>query len=127
MCDKYDGGRGMMHVTPQTLDMMLAARLIYQAGQKWLTALGTIVVADAGYAVHPDLGLVYAYGTPMVQVRLSPVNIPMTMREATDRALNFVRFYAEQLALIQVDHTDEVFGDLFFKIEVDVTPWATGS
>lgn len=135
LADKFSGARCMIHVTPQTLVAMMAKYLIYQSGQRWLTAPGNVVVADAGYVAEtaPE-GAVFAYGTSMVQVRLSPVAIiPGSFQDAfaraqmTDRAVNLIRIYAERLALVQFDHSDQTEADLVFKVELDLVPWAVGS
>ena len=124
----YDGARGMIHVTEQTLVEMMRKNLIYQAGQLWLTAPGNVVVADAGYQAEttPEAAI-FAYGTTMVQVRLSPVDVPSDFQHSVDRATNLVTVYAERLALIQFDHSDQSEADLIFKVELDVAGWHVGS
>jgi hypothetical protein len=124
------GARCMIHVTLQGLDALMHAQQIYQAGQKWLTAAGNIVVADAGYGL--ENGAVFMYATTMVKVRLSPVLIipgsfPDAMRQATAIATNFVTIYAERLALVQFDSSFDTPGNLMFKIELDLPPWHYGS
>lgn len=135
LAERFDGARCMIHVTTQTFVEMMRKNLIFLSGQKWLTAPGNIVVADAGYVseVGADAG-VFAYGTSMVQVRLSPVDvIPGSFDEAlaraqmTDRAHNSIVIYAERLALIVVDHTDTSPADLVFKVELALPPWHVGS
>lgn len=130
---RFAGARSMIHVTPGTLTEMGRKNLIYQAGNKWLTFPGNIVVADAGYTAEttPE-GAVFAYGTSMVQIRLSPVDLvpgsfPEAMAQATNRHTNFVELYAERLALVQLDHSNVVEHDLVFKIELDVPAWHLGS
>lgn len=133
LADTFAGARTMIHVTPGTLTEMMRKNLIYQAGQKWLTAPGNVVVCDAGYAAEttPE-GAVFAYGTAMVSVRLSPVDlVPGTfeaaMAQMVDRSVNEITLYAERLALVQFDHSDQTVADLVFKVEVDVPAWHVGS
>jgi hypothetical protein len=137
LADTFAGARCMIHVTVQAFDLMMAAKLVYLSGQKWLTGVGNIVVADAGYEAEtsPE-GAVYAYGTALVQIRLSSVDlVPGSFAEAlaraqmTDHALNDIVLYAERLALVQFDHDNASEGaaDLLFKIELDIPSWHVGS
>lgn len=138
LADRFDGARCMIHVTTQTFVEMMRKNLIYFSGQKWLTAPGNIVVADAGYVAEtgehaPDAG-VFAYGTSMVQVRLSPVDVipgsfddALARAQMTDRAHNSIVIYAERLALVVFDHTDTSPADLVFKVELALPPWHVGS
>ena len=113
---KQLGRRGMIHCTQGALDAAHSAFLLEQAGQLWLTANGTIVVADAGYSGNCPSGKMtglttqWAYATSMVQVRLGPIEIiPGSLAEAraraqaTNRATNLIELYAERPALIQMD------------------------
>lgn len=127
MAAAYAGALGMIHVTTQTLVAMKAKNLIEFQGQKWRTPPGNIVVADAGYvAESPNFG-VFAYGTKLVRVYLSGVDVPADVFESTDRATNLTTLIAERLAMVVVDHTKTDPADLFFKVEVDLEPWAIGS
>lgn len=138
MAAKYDGARAMIHVTPQTMTEMARKNLIELQGQLWVTPPGNVVVEDAGYTAEtgehaPDAG-VFAYGTTMVQVRLSPVILvpgsfddPLARAQATNRATNFITIYAERLALVQFDHSDATDADLVFKVEIVLPPWHVGS
>lgn len=136
LAEEFTGARCMLHVTVQALDEMMRKNLIYQAGQKWLTAVGNIVVCDAGYGPetsppNPETA-VFAYGTSMVQVRLGPVTIvPGTYAEAlaqaTLRSTNDIEMWAERLVLFQFDHTETEPADKIFKIELEMPPWHLGS
>lgn len=110
------GRRGVIHVTPQAL-LHGVAQQVFMAEpgtQRWMTALGTIVIADAGYdgsapdGSPPGTGQ-WAYGTSMVTVRLGVVDITppggdeAAMAQAMDRSINSVVFRAEQLVLVQWD------------------------
>lgn len=132
LADKFQGGRAMIHVTVQTLTEMARRNLIYQSGQKWLTAPGNVVVSDAGYTAEANG--IYAYGTAMVKVRLSPVDVipgswddARARAQAVNRATNDVTIYAERMTLVEVDHTDVNPADLVFKVELDLPPWQLGS
>ena len=135
LAETFAGARCMIHVTVQAFDLMMAAKLVYLSGMQWLTGVGNIVVADAGYTAEtsPE-GAVYAYGTSLVQIRLSPVDlVPGSFAEAlaqmTDHSVNSIILYAERLALVQFDHDNASEGaaDLLFKIELDIPPWHVGS
>lgn len=124
LAEKFDGRRCMLHVTPGTMTEAKAAFLVELTGGVWITALGSIVVADAGY--RPISAAHWAYGTSLVQIRESPVEVPNTFEESVDRANNSVVVYAERLALVQYDSGVVDDGDAVFKIEVD-TPVNPGS
>lgn len=126
------GQRAMLHVTPQTLDMLLDKGLIYLRGEKWITALGSVVVSDAGYI--DESGTVFAYATTMMRIRLSPVELVpgsfdslAARAEMTDRATNLIRLFAQRLALVEFDHSLASFGDLIVKIATDLVPPTPGS
>lgn len=119
----YLGRQAMIHVSPFVFTLMQSAFLISLQAQKWKTALGTIVVTDAGYRAEADGGQ-YMYGTPVVQVRLGDVMlVPGTLEEAraqaTDRATNLTTIHAEQLVLVQVDNAIATRADAFFKVGID--------
>lgn len=126
LADTFAGARSMIHVTMQTMVFLAKNFLIYQSGQKWLTQPGNLVVADAGYT--DESGTVFMYGTSMVQVRLSTVDVvPPEFAQAVNRATNLVTIYAERLALVQLDHSETTAADLLFKVATDLTPWSAGS
>lgn len=109
------GRRGMLHVTPQVLLHARSQYLVELSGQQWITPLGTIVVADAGYDGSGPNGenpgtTQWAYATSMVQVRLSPIDVvpgsfadAVARAQAVDRSVNTVELRAERLALVQWD------------------------
>ncbi len=138
LAERFGGSRCMIHVTPQTLTELRIGSALIQNGDRWITALGTVVVADAGYSAEhgeapPDAG-VFMYGTGMVQIRLSPIVIvPGSFEDAlaraqmTNRQTNDIEIRAERLALVQFDHSDQSAADLVFKVEIELPPWHTGS
>jgi hypothetical protein len=130
MAVAYAGARGMVHVTPQTLDELGRKNLLIESGQRYVTWNGNVVVADAGYTAEagehaPDAG-VFMYGTTMVGIRLSSITVS-DMRSSLNRATNDVEMYAERLVLLQFDHSDQSLADLLFKVEIAVPPWHLGS
>lgn len=128
LAETFSGARCMIHVTTGTLVALASKFLVYQqpGTQKWLTIPGNVVAADAGYG--PENADIFMYGTAMVSIRLSPVDLlPPTLAEATNRRTNLVEMRAERLALVLLDHTDQTPADLMFKVATDLTPWAAGS
>jgi hypothetical protein len=108
------GQRGMVHVTPQVLTHLAGAQLGTQNGGVWTTPMGNVIVADAGYTGAGPGGAAadgtgqWIYGTPMLQVRLGPVEVipgnidnATEMARALDRGDNTVLVYAGRLAGIQ--------------------------
>jgi hypothetical protein len=112
--ERIKNRRAMIHCSPQVLSAAHAAYLLEQVGPLWVTPMGTVVVADAGYDggatthISPGATEQVAFVTPWVSVRLSPVEInPGTgeeaLRLATDRSTNTVTYTAQREALIQWD------------------------
>lgn len=110
------GQRGMVHMTPQLLTILVAEGAVYRDGRLWVTPNGHIVVADAGYSGNgpngDNAGATYQwiFGTDMISVRLGPVEVlPGSMDDAAaraaaiDRTVNTVRVYADRLAAYQWD------------------------
>lgn len=107
------GQQGMVHVTPQLLTHLQAENAITRQGNLWVTAMGHIVVADAGYSGAGPAGVAagatqWAYGTPVLQVRLGPVETAPTnlddarsLAQALDREVNTMVVYAYRLAGVQ--------------------------
>lgn len=127
------GQQGMVHVTPQVLTLLVAANAVVREGTTWVTAMGHIVVADAGYDGSGPGNVVagatqWAYGTPMVQVRLGPVmTLPDTMddargiAQAMNRGVNDVVVWAGRLGAYRwASHCAHV------AAEVDVPVCAVG-
>lgn len=106
------GRRGMVHVSPAVLDALAVNNALQLNGQVWLTPMGNVVVADAGYPGDApddaDSSNQWIYGTPMIQYKLDPVNIvpgdlAQFRAQATDKATNTTKVYAERLVLLQWD------------------------
>lgn len=89
------GQQGMIHCTPQMLDHLATNNIIKQVGNLWVSSMGHIVVADAGYSGSgpdntPASTSQWIYGTPMIQIRLGPVDvIPETLDGAKQLARAF--------------------------------------
>lgn len=108
------GQQGMVHVTPQLLTTLVAQQLVARQGNVWVTPNGHVVVADAGYSGDgPDGGAAttayqWVYGTPIIQVRLGPVDIvpgsldnARGLAAAMNRGVNDIVVLANRLAGLQ--------------------------
>jgi len=108
------GAQGMVHVTPQVLTHLAAADLVTLQGIQWVTPNGHIVVADAGYsgdgpgAVPASTTSQWIFGTPIIQVRLGPVEtIPGSLDDARNlaaamnRGINDITVIAGRIAGFQ--------------------------
>lgn len=101
------GRRGMIHVSPQVLDELHSAFALELSGQLWLSPMGHIVVADAGYpGTGPDSGAgsthQWIYGTSLVDYLLGPVQVG-DPRTSTNRSINLTVLYASQEAILLWD------------------------
>lgn len=104
------GQPGMVHMTPQLLAHAVAAQVVYRDGALWRTAMGHVVVADAGYdgsspTDAPAATTQWLYGTGPIAIALGTVEVlPGTYEEAKDRAqatdhtVNLVTLYAHRPA-----------------------------
>lgn len=113
LAETLRGQQGMVHVTPQLLTYLQGAQVITRQGNLWVTGMGHIVVADAGYTGDGPGGAAagasqWAYATPVVQVRLGPVETAPTnmteaaqLAQATDRDVNTMLVFAYRLAGFQ--------------------------
>lgn len=118
------GRRGMIHATPQALVQWVAARVVTLEGGQYLSPLGNIVVADAGYDGSGPGGSVagasqWAYATGLISIRLStPQIIPgdlesaQSLAQALNRDDNTLDVYAQRLALIQWDECCHIAAEL---------------
>lgn len=110
------GPVGMIHVTPQMLQALVADSLVTRQGNLWVSAMGHIIVADAGYDGSGP-GAVAAgatqwiYGTPMIRVRLGAVEVmPGNLDDARNLAIaldypvNTIAVFAGRLAGFQWDN-----------------------
>lgn len=105
------GERGMIHMSPSNLDRAVAAGVAIRDGNLWVTSMGHVIVADAGYdgagpdAAEQSINADWIYGTDMISVALGDVEIiPGSFADATaraqmvDRSINLLTIYAERLA-----------------------------
>lgn len=102
------GQQGMIHATRQVVTHWMANTLVRREGNLLLTAMDTIVVADAGYDGSSPLGAaaangsIWAYATGPVVVRRGPIEyIPVggDWRTATATSTtNVVELRAERMA-----------------------------
>lgn len=117
------GQLGMIHMTPQVLAHAHAEYLIDKVNGLWLSPMGNIVVADAGYSgngpfMTANTTSQWIYGTSVIEVMLSPImfmpsadlaNDPAAfMIEALDRTINKVVVTAERLAGYKWDESIHV-------------------
>lgn len=113
LADTLRGQQGLMHMTPQLLTHAVASDLVRRDGNVWVSPMGHIVVADAGYTGSgpgddpSDAGL-WIYGTPMLQIRLGPVEVipgdldnAVALAASMDRDLNDIVVFAGRLAAVQ--------------------------
>lgn len=114
MAHYLNGGQGMIHLTNSLLVHLVAAQVLTRQGNVWTSPAGHIVVADAGYTgsgpngVAADADSQWIYGTPVIQVRLSPVEVipgditqARALGEALDNSVNTIRVYAGRAAAFQ--------------------------
>lgn len=104
------GRRGLIHMTPQVLVHLAVLGAVRLEGGYWLTPMGNIVVADAGYdGTGPnnygaDLTTQWMYSTSMMRILLSPpVVFAPFGAQSIDRGKNTAIVYAQRLALVQWD------------------------
>lgn len=110
LSDRLRGRRGMVHMTPQLLTLMVANGKLRREGNLWLTAMDSIVVADAGYDGSGPGGVApgatqWIYGTSMIRVMLGPIAVwpgpdksDAVLRQAINRDINEITYYAERPA-----------------------------
>lgn len=116
------GRRVMLHMTTHVLDWMLGkgSTAIRADGNQLVTALGNLVVPDAGYpgtgpdatggSGGSDVGNHWLYASSIIQVRLDAIEVrPPTMTDAQDLAVmvdrphNNALVIAQRLASYQLD------------------------
>lgn len=100
------GMTGMIHVTPQVLVLLAADWAVYRDGNIWRTPMGHRVVADDGYdgsgpGGTPASATQWMYATSTIRVGRGAVDIPGTFDENVNRDTNYVRIYAQRLALYE--------------------------
>jgi hypothetical protein len=103
------GPLGTLHMSPGTLAAVVGAGLARLDGARWLTPIGTPIVADAGYAIDGSLsvggtapGAVVATGP--IRVRLGAIEVadPTTI-EAINPATNTLTVVAWRPAAVEWD------------------------
>lgn len=126
------GRRGMVHVTTQLLTHLMAAQAVRLNGNVWVTAMGNLVMADAGYEGtgpngEPADTSQWGYFTSWIRFRRGPVEVvpgdvsdARRMAEALDRGVNTVTVYAERLVTWEWDECVHV------AAEFDVPACAVG-
>lgn len=110
------GRRGMIHVTPQVLVHLITNATVVREGTQYLSPLGNIVVADAGYDGSGPGGVPastsqWAYATGLIGVTLEAAAevVPGSLEDAQslwralDRDVNTLGIRAQKLAMYQWD------------------------
>jgi hypothetical protein len=105
------GQQGMIHVTPQVLTHLVDRGSVIKEGAVWVSPMGHIVVADAGYsgdgpdADAADATSQWMYGTALLSVVLGPVEIipgsledARGLAQAMDRSVNDIAVFAARPA-----------------------------
>lgn len=108
--DCLKGARGMLHVTPKVLAQLAASGVVRMDGALWVTPIGNVVVADAGYPGTAPSGQSttaqnqWAFATGTVDVRLSPVFLRGSTEDGTfHRRTNTFELRAERLGAAVFD------------------------
>lgn len=104
------GARGVIHLTPAAMALAAADRLVHFIDNRWVTATGHLVVADAGYtgpaptggAVSADQDWLYASGN--IYYEITPVK-PVGERnfQSTNISRNIHEFFSERYGLVLFD------------------------
>jgi hypothetical protein len=104
-------GRGMVHMRPETLAGAVSATVLTKEGNVWMTPLGNIVVADAGYsglspAGSGSVGDDFICATPSVEVHRSNVTtLPTELRDGLNRSTNEITLYAMRYVMTVWDYS----------------------
>jgi len=105
------GARGMIHIEKRILPHIAFYGLAVQQGQRLVTTLGDhIVVPGTGYDGSDPEGNAssdnysWIYGTSMVEVLISPIDVFTDLSESVNRDLNLIEFRAERMALAHWDN-----------------------
>lgn len=118
------GRRGMIHATPQVLVHWMQDGVVRLEGGQYVSPLGNIVVADAGYPGDGPGGTLagdsqWAYATTIVSVRLSTVQVipgaldnAQAQAAALNRSDNTLDVYAQRLALVQWDDCAHIAAEI---------------
>lgn len=110
MKDMLGGARGMIHVESRLAPDLVYAGLAIQNGGRLVTTIGDhVVIAGTGYTgSSPDEGAAsdfhsWMYGTSMVEVLMSPIDVPGEGADLIDRTNNQIEVRAERMALAHWD------------------------
>lgn len=119
------GRRGMIHVTTQMLAHLFTNGTVVREGTQYLSPLGNIVVADAGYDGSGPGGVPattsqWAYATGIIAVTLeaAPELVPGSLEAAQsiwqglDREVNTLGIRAQKLAMYQWDQCCHVAAEI---------------
>jgi hypothetical protein len=109
------GARWMIHVEKRFLPFLAYYGVTIQNGGRLVTTLGDhIVVAGTGYTGSDPVGNAasenysWIYGTSMVEVLLSPIEVYSDVSQSIDRAANDIEYRAERMALAHWDHAAHI-------------------
>lgn len=105
LAETLRGAPGMVHVTPQLLQHLVGDNIVTRQGNLWTTAMGHVVVADAGYSGDGPDGVAagatqWMYGTAMLRIRRGPVELT----DHIDQTVNTRLVVAGRIAGIQWDN-----------------------
>jgi hypothetical protein len=111
LAQKLFGARGIVHITPATLALAAADRLVHYIDGEWQTASGHRVVADAGYTGANPTGVAAAgasetfiYASGPVYYAISDTKpVGRRNQESTDMTRNVYQFFSERYGLLAFD------------------------
>ena len=113
--DSLGGARGMIHVEKRLIPHIAFNGLAVQNGTRLVTTLGDhIVVPGTGYTGADPAGNApgkfhsWIYGTSMVEVLLTPVEVYTDRAGAITRTTNQIEYRAERMALAHWDRTAHI-------------------
>jgi hypothetical protein len=105
---ELDGPVGCLHVSPGTLAVLVGGGFVNLDGARYTTPIGTVVVADAGYAGSTGGGLTVGGTTEGAIVATGPMRVRLGPIELTDPPLidaptNTVKVVAWRAATVELD------------------------
>lgn len=124
------GRQGMVHVTAQMLPYLVNNYVVRLDGTTYVTPNGHLLVPDAGYdgsgpllngAPQPALTSQWMFGTSMLYLRMSDIEVPGDYTTNLDRSTNTVTFYAQRM--VGVEWGDEC---AHVAAEINIAPCLTG-
>lgn len=109
--DALSNGEGMIHCTVEVLNRLMADQAVRRDGTQWVTASGTIVVADAGYTGDRDgqnVNTEWMVGTTKVEVVLGQVETlnlgtPEGLRQAVYDDVNDIKVWSRRAVMVMHD------------------------